>query len=391
VLISCDLHSKAELFRGIFGLNKTVVELKQVCKDFGEHRALIDISFSVADGEFLSLLGPSGCGKTTLLRLIGGFEHCTSGSLLIDGQTVDQVPPERRAVNTVFQNYALFPHMTVFDNVAFGLQMAKKPAAEVATSVAQALELVQLNGMERRRPAELSGGQQQRVAIAGAIVNKPRVLLLDEPMSALDHRLRKLMQKELKQLQRTLGITFILVTHDQDEAFSLSDRVVVMQEGHIEQIGTPMEIYEEPLNLYVARFVGDINVLSGIVRKQTGPSTYQALVEGATVRLRSNRPLSLAQPIHILLRPEDFRLELEQDMAESQDLSAKFQQARLKGTVRRVFYHGATYDVEVNLESGTRVQVTEFFDDDSENLYFKPGDAVALGWHEGWEVVLPHE
>ncbi|MBV5316356.1 MAG: spermidine/putrescine ABC transporter ATP-binding protein PotA [Desulfobulbaceae bacterium] len=372
-------------------MNKTVVELKQVCKDFGEHRALIDISFSVADGEFLSLLGPSGCGKTTLLRLIGGFEHCTSGSLLIDGQTVDQVPPERRAVNTVFQNYALFPHMTVFDNVAFGLQMAKKPAAEVATSVAQALELVQLNGMERRRPAELSGGQQQRVAIARAIVNKPRVLLLDEPMSALDHRLRKLMQKELKQLQRTLGITFILVTHDQDEAFSLSDRVVVMQEGHIEQIGTPMEIYEEPLNLYVARFVGDINVLSGIVRKQTGPSTYQALVEGATVRLRSNRPLSLAQPIHILLRPEDFRLELEQDMAESQDLSAKFQQARLKGTVRRVFYHGATYDVEVNLESGTRVQVTEFFDDDSENLYFKPGDAVALGWHEGWEVVLPHE
>lgn len=372
-------------------MNKAVVELIGVDKEYDGQRALTDISFSVADGEFLSLLGPSGCGKTTLLRLIGGFETSTRGQLLLDGQEVDRMPPEKRAVNTVFQNYALFPHMNVFDNVAFGLRMAKKPVGEIAEAVAQALELVQLTGMERRRPSELSGGQQQRVAIARAIVNKPRVLLLDEPLSALDHRLRKQMQRELKQLQRTLGITFILVTHDQDEAFSMSDRVVVMQHGRIEQIGSPMAIYEEPVNLYVARFVGDINVLAGVIRQRTGESSFNALVEGVTVSLKSPRPLELGQPIHVLLRPEDFRLELEQDLAESQDLTAKFQQARLRGTVRRIFYHGATYDVEVVLESGSRVQVTEFFDDDSDNLYFKPGDAVSVGWHEGWEVVLPHE
>ena len=372
-------------------MNRPVVVLSHVSKEYAGQQALIDISLTVGDGEFLALLGPSGCGKTTLLRIIGGFETCTEGEVQIDGRSMAGIPPEKRAVNTVFQNYALFPHMTVFDNVSFGLRMAKKSAAEIKEEVTRALNLVQLTGMENRKPAALSGGQQQRVAIARAIVNKPRVLLLDEPLSALDHRLRKQMQKELKQLQRTLGITFIFVTHDQDEAFAMSDRVVVMQHGRIEQIGTPLEIYEEPVNLYVARFVGDINVLSGTIIETTGPSAYSALVEGAEVKLKSARSLEAGQPVHVLLRPEDFRLELERDLAESQTLSDKFQQARLRGTVQRLYYHGATYDVEVMLENGTRVQVTEFFDDDSDNLYFKTNDQVALGWHEGWEVVLPHE
>jgi len=368
-----------------------VVTLAGVTKQYNGHPALVDISLTVADGEFLSLLGPSGCGKTTLLRLIGGFERCTKGSVLIDGRDTDGVPPERRAVNTVFQNYALFPHMTVFDNVAFGLRMANRPRDEIAAAVNGALDLVQLHGMAARRPAELSGGQQQRVAIARAIVNKPRVLLLDEPLSALDHRLRKQMQKELKQLQRTLGITFILVTHDQDEAFAMSDRVVVMQQGRIEQIGSPREIYEEPVNLYVARFVGDINVLAGVIREKIGPNLYTALVEGVTVQLRSDRPLSLAQPVYILLRPEDFRLAVEDAATPARELPGTIRHAGLKGTVRRIFYHGATYDVEVSLENGTRIQVTEFFDEDSDTLSCTPGDRVTLGWHEGWEVVLPHE
>jgi len=372
-------------------LDKPVIELIEVNKQYNGEQALSDISLRVADGEFLSLLGPSGCGKTTLLRLIGGFESCTSGTLLLDGMPVEGIPPEKRAVNTVFQNYALFPHMSVFDNVAFGLRMARKGQDEINGLVAQALKRVQLTGRERRRPSELSGGQQQRVAIARAIVNQPRVLLLDEPLSALDHRLRKQMQRELKRLQRTLNISFILVTHDQDEAFAMSDRVVVMQGGHIEQIGTPMEIYEEPVNLYVADFVGDINVLDGVIEQQSGPQTFAAMVEGAQVSLRSKRNVTPGQRVHVLLRPEDFRLELEQDVAKSRDLFASFHQAKLKGTVQRLYYQGATYDVEVTLEDGKTVQVTEFFDEDSEDLSFKPGDKVILGWYEGREVVLPYE
>ncbi|WP_240191859.1 polyamine ABC transporter ATP-binding protein, partial [Desulfoprunum benzoelyticum] len=242
-----------------------VVRLQNVAKVYDGQHALKEVSLDVRRGEFLTILGPSGCGKTTILRLVAGFEGATSGSISIDGRDVTGLPPERRNVNTVFQSYALFPHMNVFDNVAFGLRMKGRPAAEIASEVRDTLRLVQLEGFDSRTVGKLSGGQQQRVAIARAIINRPLVLLLDEPLSALDYRLRKQMQLDLKHLQRKLGITFVLVTHDQEEAFSMSDRVVVMNNGHIEQIGTPVSVYEEPRNLYVARFVGEINIIDAEV------------------------------------------------------------------------------------------------------------------------------
>lgn len=263
-----------------------VIDMANVSKSFDGETAIKDISLSIKDGEFLTLLGPSGCGKTTVLRLLGGFEECNGGEIRIDGHSATGVPPESRPVNTVFQSYALFPHMDVYDNVAFGLRIAGMSETDIASEVPKALTLVRLEKMTHRRPRELSGGQQQRVAIARAIVNKPRVLLLDEPLSALDYRLRKDMQKELKELQRTLGITFILVTHDQEEAFTMSDRVVVMKDGCIEQIGTPREIYENPANLYVAKFVGEINVLDGIITGQN-ECNYVAEVEGVSVIVKS--------------------------------------------------------------------------------------------------------
>src|SRR3990167_2009544 len=252
-------------------LANNVVELRGVHKSIYGHDILHDINLEVREGEFLTLLGPSGCGKTTLLRLISGFEESTQGAVYIDNKEVSGLPPHQRHVHTVFQSYALFPHMTVFENVAFGLRCQKVPATEIKSRVADVLKMVKLEKYAERKPNQLSGGQQQRVAIARAAVNRPRVLLLDEPLSSLDYRLRKTMQIELKQLQRTMGITFIFVTHDQEEALSMSDRVVVMQEGCIEQIGTPREVYEEPQNLAVAKFIGEANIFdSTIVAADSG-------------------------------------------------------------------------------------------------------------------------
>lgn len=239
-----------------------MIELAAVEKRFAGQVALHPLSLTIKEGEFLTLLGPSGCGKTTILRMIAGFEQPTGGKILLDGQDLTNLPPNRRDLNLVFQHYALFPHMTVEENVAFGLKMKKMPAQQQRERVQEAVEMTQLTALTKRYPHQLSGGQQQRVAIARAIANKPRVLLLDEPLGALDLQLRKSLQAELKQLQRSLGITFVYVTHDQEEAMMMSDRIVVMNSGRVEQIGTPKEIYAQPATLFSATFVGENNVFS---------------------------------------------------------------------------------------------------------------------------------
>ncbi len=279
-----------------------LIQLKQVSKRYGDQDALTDIDLEIFNGEFITILGPSGCGKTTLLRLIAGFEPVSAGAIYLNGRDVADLPPEKREVNTVFQSYALFPHMSVYDNVAFGLRMRGLAPDEIRRRVGEVLNLVQLAGFEGRRPNQLSGGQQQRVAVARAIVNRPLVLLLDEPLSALDYRLRKQMQLDLKHLQRRLGITFVLVTHDQEEAFSMSDRVVVLNAGRIEQVGRPSEVYEQPHNLYVARFVGEINLLDGRVEQIEGERiTLQ--IGHLKIGVKSNRAFAKGKAVHVLLRP----------------------------------------------------------------------------------------
>ena len=244
-------------------MNPYILELKNIQKQFGTSDVLKGIDLSVAHGEFVTLLGSSGCGKTTTLRIIAGLESCDSGAVLLEGKDVTHEPPEKRSVNTVFQNYALFPHMTVGANIGYGLKIRNVKKEEIRKKVKDALKLVQLEGYEDRMPSELSGGQRQRVAIARAIVNAPKVLLLDEPLGALDLQLRRQMQIELKRLQKQLGITFIYITHDQEEALNMSDRIAVMKDGIFQQIGTPGEIYDTPKNSYVARFVGSANILRG--------------------------------------------------------------------------------------------------------------------------------
>ena len=244
---------------------KELIRLRDLCMAFDDELVLDNINLYINDSEFLTLLGPSGCGKTTTLRIIGGFTTPTSGDVTFDGVRINDVPPHKRQINTVFQKYALFPHLDVFENIAFGLRIAKVPEEEIRQRVTEMLEVVSLKGFDRRRIDQLSGGQQQRVAIARALVNRPKVLLLDEPLGALDLRLRKDMQNELKRIQQQMGITFIYVTHDQEEALTMSDTVVVMDKGRIQQIGTPEDIYNEPKNAFVADFIGESNILNGVM------------------------------------------------------------------------------------------------------------------------------
>lgn len=285
-----------------------MVELKNVTKCFGNFTAVADVSLSIRAGEFLTLLGPSGCGKTTLLRMISGFETPTSGRVHIDGQDVTELPPYRRNVNQVFQNYALFPHLTVQENIAFGLRMQKRRKSEIAERVKGAAELVSLTGLESRMPHELSGGQRQRVALARALVCEPKVLLLDEPLSALDAKLRHRMQVELKHLQKKVGITFVFVTHDQEEALTMSDRIAVVNKGRIEQIGSPSEIYHSPSSAFVADFVGQTNILSAELLGEEGAYIRVRLAPGVEVSMERDRvPPGLSRFL-VSVRPEKIHL-----------------------------------------------------------------------------------
>ena len=357
-----------------------LVDFIQVQKRYGDKAVLPGLDLAVTEGEFLTLLGPSGCGKTTALRLLAGFETPDAGEVRLDGRCINAVPPEQRPVNTVFQSYALFPHMTVADNIAFGLRMKRLPVAEIGPRVREALELVRLGDLGQRKPAQLSGGQQQRVALARALVNHPRVLLLDESLSALDYRLRREMQTELKSIQRRLGLTFIFVTHDQEEALSMSDRIAVMKDGIIQQIGTPREVYEDPANRFVAQFVGESNLLDAEVIDRVAEDRIRVRLEGLELTLRCRHPVGSGATVHVLVRPEDLRVALPGDPAAGE--------ARLAGVIIDKTYKGDTLDTLIRLDSGKTVLASEFFDEDDPAFDYTLGQRVALSWVPDWETVL---
>ena len=336
---------------------KHLIELTDLCKTFDDNEVLKNINLYINENEFLTLLGPSGCGKSTLLRIIAGFETPTSGKVSFEGQDLAGVPAYERKVNTVFQRYALFPHLDVFDNIAFGLNIKKLPKDEIERKVKRVLELVNLKGFENRTIGSLSGGQQQRIAIARAIVNEPKVLLLDEPLAALDLKLRQGMQLELKNMQRELGITFIYVTHDQEEALTMSDTVVVMKEGTIQQIGTPTDIYNEPKNAYVADFIGESNIIDGIMKKDCLVSIMDTDFECVDTGFVEN------ENVDVVIRPEDIYI-LEPD------------KGKVPGVVESVIFKGVHY--EMVIDSGSfkwLVHDTAKYDVGSNvSLFVKPFD-----------------
>ena len=313
---------------------RKLIEFRNIVKSFDGQVILKGVNLNIYENEFVTLLGPSGCGKTTLLRILGGFLEQDEGTVIFDGKCIDKVPPYKREINTVFQKYALFPHMNVYDNIAFGLRIKKTGEDIIAQKVNRMLSLVNLEGFEKRNVTKLSGGQQQRVAIARALVNEPNVLLLDEPLGALDLKLRKEMQRELKRIQQEVGITFIYVTHDQEEALTMSDKIVVMNAGEIEQIGTPLEIYNEPENAYVARFIGESNIVDGIMREDYRVRFDEREFECRDFGFKQN------EPVDVLIRPEDISIV---DPAN----------AVMRGEVKSVVFKGVHYELMVETRTGT--------------------------------------
>ncbi|WP_073078125.1 ABC transporter ATP-binding protein [Sporobacter termitidis] len=328
-------------------MNKPIVEIKKVNKKFGETHVVHDMNLDIYEGEFLTLLGPSGCGKTTTLRMIGGFESPSDGTILIDGVPVEEKEPFERDVNTVFQSYALFPHMTIYDNVAYGLKVKKVKKAEIRSRVEEMLALVQLSGYEKRYPSQLSGGQKQRVAIARSLINNPKVLLLDEPLGALDLKLRKQMQVELKRLQKKLGITFVYVTHDQEEALTMSDRIAVMYQGYIEQLDKPDVIYEKPVTKFVADFIGESNVLEATVTSADGELLALSTETGEVLSSGGAAP-SAGEVVYLSVRPEKTALCAEPVPGFS-----------LRGIVKDQIYVGSIVKCNVTLPNGFEVKVSK--------------------------------
>lgn len=363
-----------------------LLQIRHLSKSYGDTQILQNINLDIYDGEFLTLLGPSGCGKTTLLRLIGGFELPNAGSLQLEGVDIAGLPAEKRPINTVFQQYALFPHMNVYDNIAYGLKLKGVPKTEIDQRVREALAMVQLDHTINRRPQDLSGGQQQRIAIARAVVNRPKMLLLDEPLSALDAKLREQMQSELKRLQRELGITFVFVTHDQQEALSMSDRIAVMKNGVFQQIDTPIGIYESPANLFTASFIGETNLFKGKVLEVNPASIKVEVVEqndGFHPIRELPRPkfdVQVGQNVNLLLRPEDIRVYYTHEGHEG-----------LIGNVVDSAYKGSTLDSVIQLKNGNIVKTSEYFNEDDPNFNYKLGQEVRIDWVDGWEWILPDE
>jgi len=310
-------------------MHEKIIRLVNVSKSFNGHQVLQDINLSISRNEFVTLLGPSGCGKTTTLRIIGGFEVSDIGDVIFEGKKINNLPPYKRKLNTVFQRYALFTHMDVYENIAFGLKIKKVEKKEIDKKVKEVLKLVNLTGYENRETGSLSGGQQQRIAIARALVNEPQVLLLDEPLGALDLKLRKDMQLELKRIQQSLGITFIYVTHDQEEALTMSDTIVVMKDGRIQQVGTPQDIYNEPINAFVADFIGESNIIDGVMVKDFYVEFAGGGFECVDKGFKAN------EEVDVVIRPEDIKL-------------VPADQGMIEGVVESVIFKGVHYEMLIN-------------------------------------------
>ncbi|MCB8961412.1 MAG: ABC transporter ATP-binding protein [Ardenticatenales bacterium] len=350
------------------------VKLENVTKQFADVIAVDNLSLEIEDGEFFSLLGPSGCGKTTTLRLVAGFEQPNSGQIAIMGQPVAGIPAYRRPVNTVFQSYALFPHMTVAKNIAFGLEMAKVPKEDIDRRVAEALELVQMGRFGLRRPDQLSGGQKQRIALARALVNRPRVLLLDEPLGALDLKLRKAMQLELKHIQSEVGITFIYVTHDQEEAITMSDRIAVMSDGLVQQIGSPREIYEHPTNRFVADFIGETNFIVGEIKAAGRTSVIES--KGVHMAGQSRHEFPVGKQVTLAVRPEKIHLHAGQETR--QETGKVF----VPGIITEMIYIGTDTRYRVDIPTGDHLFVRLQNLDSAAKEPFATGDGVLVEWAE---------